>query len=103
MTVRISFSKLPFYRYIVNRGFQYWDNSGSGDPKLVKAVDANDKPISEPVLLAANGTKLGAVVGNTLRYRVREEVSYQQLQGWVFGFTNRGSTTTGKSYLPPTL
>lgn len=64
---RVAFSKTPFVREIVNRGWQYYDAGGA-----LKKWDG-----AEPVLLAANGKRLGdGLVGNNVRYRTRELVDY---------------------------
>lgn len=68
--IRLFHNPDTWLRRIVNQGFQHYNNVT--DKKLVRAVDDNGEPTTEPVLLKADGTKLAAAtIGNLLDFETR--------------------------------
>lgn len=58
-TIRLAYKKESWYRYLINRGWGYYDRpKTSSDARYINAGDGVDQPIHEPVLLATDGTKL---------------------------------------------
>lgn len=77
-TIRVLLSRTPLTRKVVNQGWSYFE--AAGDTELIEAVDKNGERVSEPVLLATNGTKLpDNQVGNMIEYRTKPYVNYSGL------------------------
>jgi len=71
--IKVALSDTEWYVPLVNQGMRYLDASAN----LKNAVDSDNRQTSGPVLLATDGTKLGAgVTGNVLNYLTLEEVDY---------------------------
>lgn len=61
-TIRLAYKVETWKRRILNQGFQHFDNAT--DKNLIRATDANGDPVSEPVLLKTDGTRLTTGNGN---------------------------------------
>lgn len=72
---------LKWNKRILNQGFAHYDQPAS-DPnrKVIDATDDHQQKVSEPILLAADGTRLAdGVVGNFLEFEIRPEANFQNL------------------------
>lgn len=80
VTIRVMFNESgeKFDKSFVNQGFKHFVSNA--DKTLVVAKDAKGVPMNEPVLLAADGTRLADnTPGNTLEFRTFPEVAFSGL------------------------
>lgn len=81
VTYNVEFNPLGYRPAILERGFRYYEteNGATEKPKrrLVRALGDNGEPVDEPVLLAADGTKLSDDESPVFTsYRMYEEIDF---------------------------